>query len=318
VSCAAFRERRDRGAAADAHGDTCPSCREWLERQRRAQAALARLAGTLDGAGAPPRVEEELRRAFRERFEPAAALAPVAAPAPAAVWTFRPQRLTWAIAAVAACLVVAIAVVLVRKGPAGATRSVANARPAPTTGVVAPSEAAGALATLGAKPASRPEAAASSAAAAPRVPPSRSKRRPPSATPAALAATEDAAPPPGAVTPVEPARVAASAPVGPLRAATASVADTAGPAREADASVSASATAATPDSPDTRAFYPLRPEPDPSLVDSGQVVRVQLRDDVLRAAGLSPEPGSGERVEAEVLVGPDGIARGIRLARPRR
>jgi hypothetical protein len=74
------------------------------------------------------------------------------------------------------------------------------------------------------------------------------------------------------------------------------------------------------DAPDTRAFYPLRPEPDPSLVDSGQVVRVQLRGDVLRAAGLSlsPAPGSGDRIEAEVLVGPDGIARGIRLARPRR
>lgn len=293
MSCAAFRERRDRGGAADAHGDTCPSCREWLGRQRRAQAALARLAGTLDGAGAPPRVEEELRRAFREKFEPGAALAPVAAPAPAAVWTLRPQRLPWAIAVVAACLVVAIAVVLVRKGPAGATRSVANARPAPTTGVVAPSDAAGAHATLGAKPVSRPEAAAPAAA-------------------------EDATPPPGAVTPVEPARAAAFAPVDPLRAATVSIADTAGPAREADASVSASATAATPDSPDTRAFYPLRPEPDPSLVDSGQVVRVQLRDDVLRAAGLSPEQGSGERVEAEVLVGPDGVARGIRLARPRR
>jgi hypothetical protein len=184
--------------------------------------------------------------------------------------------------------VVAIAFVLVRKGPAGATRSVADARPAPATRLVAPNEAAGALATPGAKPASRAEAAA-----APRVPPSRPKRRPPSAT---LAAT--------------------FSPADELRAATSSIADSAGPAREADAS--ASATTAAADAPDTRAFYPLRPEPDASLVDSGQVVRVQLRGDVLRAAGLSPAPGSGERIEAEVLVGPDGIARGIRLARPRR
>lgn len=285
MSCAAFRERHDRGGAADAHGHTCPSCRGWLGRQRRAQAALARLAGTLDGAGAPPRVEAALRRAFRERFEPApAAEVAVFAAAP------RPRRLPWAVAAVAACLVVAIALVLVRKGPAGATRSVADARPAPATRVVAPNEAAGALAALGAKPASRAEAVA-----APRVPPSRPKRRP-SAPPAPLAAT--------------------FSPADELRAATSSIADSAGPAREADAS--ASATTAAADAPDTRAFYPLRPEPDPSLVDSGQVVRVQLRGDVLRAAGLSPAPGSGERIEAEVLVGPDGIARGIRLARPRR
>lgn len=282
MSCAAFRERPLRDGAADAHGHTCPSCRGWLGRQRRAQAALARLAGTLDGTGAPPRVESALRRAFRERFEPApAAEVAVFAPAP------RPRRLSWAVAAVTACLVVAIALVIVRKGPAGVTRSVADARPAPATRV-APNEATGDLATLGAKPAPRAEAAA-----APRVPPSRPKRRPPSAPTAAT-----------------------FAPAEELRAATSRVADSAGPAREADAS--ASATPAAADTPDTRAFYPLRAEPDASLVDSGQVIRVQLRGDALRAAGLSPAPGSGERIEAEVLVGPDGIARGIRLARPRR
>ena len=285
MSCAAFRERLDRGGAADPHGHTCPSCRGWLGRQRRAQVALARLAGTFDGEGAPPRVEAALRRSFRERFE----RAPVAEVAVFAA-ARRPRRLSWAVAAAAACLVVAIALVLVRKGPASATRSVADARPAPATRVVAPKEAAGALATLGAKPASRAEAAA-----APRVPPSRPKRRPSSVPSAPPAAT--------------------FSPADELRAATSSIADSAGPAREADASASAT-TAAEP--PDTRAFYPLRPETDASLVDSGQVVRVQLRGDALRAAGLSLAPGSGERIEAEVLVGPDGIARGIRLARPRR
>jgi hypothetical protein len=281
VSCAAFRERLDRGGAADAHGHICSSCSAWLGRQRRAQAALARLAGTLDGAGAPPRVEAALRRAFRERFEPAPA-------DEVAVFATAPRPFPWAVAAVAACLVVAIALVLVRKGPAGATRAVADARPALATRAVAPKDAAGAPATLGAKPASRAEAAA-----APRVPPLRPK--PPSAPPAPLAATFPPADEP--------------------RAATSPIADSAGPAREADASASATPAAAAPD---TRAFYPLRPEPDASLVDSGQVIRVQLRGDVLRAAGLSPAPGSGERIEAEVLVGPDGIARGIRLARPRR
>jgi hypothetical protein len=73
-----------------------------------------------------------------------------------------------------------------------------------------------------------------------------------------------------------------------------------------------------PEEADPRAFYPLVAEPDPSLVDSGQVVRVQLRGDAIRAAGLPTVPGLGERVEAEVLFGPDGVARGIRMARPRR
>jgi hypothetical protein len=285
VSCAAFRERPDRGGAADAHAHTCPSCRGWLGRQRRAQVALARLAGTFEGEGAPPRVEAALRRAFRERFEPAAAEVAVFGAVP------RLRRLSWAFASVTACLVVAIALVLVRKGPAGATRPVAFARPAPATRVAAANEAPRALATLGARRALRAEAAS-----APRVPPSRPKRRAPSAPPE----------PPGAT----------FSPADELRAATSSIADSAGPGREADASASASTAAAGPG--DTRAFYPLRPEADASRVDSGQVVRVQLRGDVLRAAGLSPALGSGERIEAEVLVGPDGIARGIRLARPSR
>jgi hypothetical protein len=67
-----------------------------------------------------------------------------------------------------------------------------------------------------------------------------------------------------------------------------------------------------------QSFYPLLPDREPSAIESGQIVRVQLRPDVLSAAGLaSRAPGSGP-VEAEVLMGPDGVALGIRLARPKR
>lgn len=69
---------------------------------------------------------------------------------------------------------------------------------------------------------------------------------------------------------------------------------------------------------DAREFYSLLGEPDPSVVDSGQIVRVQLRGDALGATGLTGPTDVWGRVEAEVLVGPDGVARGIRIARPRR
>ncbi len=69
---------------------------------------------------------------------------------------------------------------------------------------------------------------------------------------------------------------------------------------------------------DDHAFYPLVADPESGPLESGQIVRVQLRSDVLDAAGLAPRGVGSELVEAEVLVGPDGVARGIRLARPRR
>lgn len=67
-----------------------------------------------------------------------------------------------------------------------------------------------------------------------------------------------------------------------------------------------------------QSFYPLVPGRETSAIESGQIVRVQLRPDVLSAAGLpSRTPGSAP-VEAEVLMGPDGVAVGIRLPRPKR
>ena len=64
------------------------------------------------------------------------------------------------------------------------------------------------------------------------------------------------------------------------------------------------------------AFYALVPGPDVSL-ESGQIVRVKLRPEALRAAGLASPMAGREPVEADVLVGPDGVARGIRIVRPR-
>ena len=72
-----------------------------------------------------------------------------------------------------------------------------------------------------------------------------------------------------------------------------------------------------PGADDPSGFYPLQPDAPRATLESGQIVRVQLRPDVLESAGLprSAVPAQGP-VEAEVLVGPDGVARGIRLAKP--
>jgi hypothetical protein len=86
------------------------------------------------------------------------------------------------------------------------------------------------------------------------------------------------------------------------------------PARLAEAPASVPGATA-----DADGFYPLLPDAPRATLESGQIVRVQLRPDVLDAAGLPRRevPAQGP-VEAEVLVGPDGVARGIRLARPGR
>jgi hypothetical protein len=67
-----------------------------------------------------------------------------------------------------------------------------------------------------------------------------------------------------------------------------------------------------------QSFYPLVPGRETSAIESGQIVRVQLRPDVLSAAGLPSRTLGSSPVEAEVLMGPDGVAVGIRLPRPKR
>ena len=288
VSCATFRERCDRDGAADAHGDACPSCRGWLERQRRAQAALARLAGTLDGAGAPPRVEAGAAPRFPGEVRAGGGRAGALRPrrrgrgacvgdrrgggVPGGGDRGRPRS----------------------QGPAGATRSVADARPAPATRVVAPSEA-----PVLSRPSARnprrgpkrpPRAAAAEAASRAR-------------TSATLAASERIGD--GTSSPVEPAAVADLAQRAPRRAH-------AWPRRRAG----------DRRRPGRSGHARLLPAP-----AGARPVARRLRAGRSRAAARGrdagrrparPGPGSGERVEAEVLVGPDGVARGIRLARPRR
>jgi hypothetical protein len=71
-------------------------------------------------------------------------------------------------------------------------------------------------------------------------------------------------------------------------------------------------------SADDRRFRPLLPSQAPVHPEDGQIVRVQLRVDVLDAAGVAHGDSAAGPLEAEVLVGRDGVARGVRLARPRR
>jgi hypothetical protein len=76
--------------------------------------------------------------------------------------------------------------------------------------------------------------------------------------------------------------------------------------------------ASSPRAAREQSFYPLLPDREPSALESGQIVRVQVRPEVLSAAGLSSRTSGTAPVEAEVLMGPDGVALGIRLPRPKR
>lgn len=276
MSCATFRERWDDTGAADAHADACVSCRGWVARQRRARAALSQFAQTLDASSVPPRIEQDLRRAFREAH--ALRARPVVA-------VFVPGRWAWALLGAAACAAIATALVRVPARSPRAAFVVADARRseprpvAPLPGVV-------------------------------RSP----WPRPPQARPAVVEGPDG-----GIRQHLVVASSESSAPgTSRSRHAVSATLAQASDKSEVVASSAAPVTGVEPEEAEPRAFYPLVAEPVPSLVDSGQVVRVQLREDAIRAAGLPTGPGLGERVEAEVLFGPDGVARGIRIARPRR
>ena len=63
-------------------------------------------------------------------------------------------------------------------------------------------------------------------------------------------------------------------------------------------------------------FMPLQPVANPASMEVVQVVRIQLARKAARDAGFSIEEGlDGDTIEAEVLVGSDGVARSIYLIR---
>lgn len=279
MSCSAFRAGWRCGGSAP-HERSCPACAEWAAGQRQVSSSLARLAAFLDEQE-PGDHERALRAAFRSRL-------PAAPPA-------REWRWAWAAAAGLAAIALALGVVV--RGPAGAApvRVAAAVPPAPAKAQpAAPARpAAGAARTPPARPATRP-----SPQRARLVEPARSVPVPPAAAAeiaaAALAAAE-------AVLEVQSTADVgrSSAEPGP------------GPA-PSDASQARSAFV------DDRSFRPLLPSQAPVHAADGQIVRVQLRVDVLDAAGMAHGDPAAGSVEAEVLVGRDGVARGVRLARPRR
>jgi hypothetical protein len=60
--------------------------------------------------------------------------------------------------------------------------------------------------------------------------------------------------------------------------------------------------------------FALRPGESPEDLESGQVIRVRLSSAALRAMGVAVDSG-GADVEADVLMGYDGVARAVRVAR---
>jgi hypothetical protein len=152
-----------------------------------------------------------------------------------------------------------------------------------------------------------PAPAPSPTAAAPRT---RRPARPASPRPSRAEAVREVQPPSLEVS--APAAVAATAaPELPLNGPPDE------PGRGVPARFAESSAGAAPEA-DERGFYPVGPGLDASSLESGQILRVRLRPDVLDKAGLPPRGAAHGPVEAEVLVGPDGVARGIRLASPRR
>jgi hypothetical protein len=197
----------------------------------------------------------------------------------------RAAELRFVLVAAAACLVAAVGFALRRTAPSASARA--------TTSTLAPASAPVQVATASAPPAT---AAAPSLTGSVGAGPARPSS--PSARATAVVPTSTAA------VPDDPA---ASPPLSSFDQAV-----QLHPARPAEAPVSVPA---APD--DADGFYPLLPDAPRATLESGQIVRVQLRPDVLDAAGLPRRamPAQGP-VEAEVLVGPDGVARGIRLAKP--
>jgi hypothetical protein len=283
-SCAAFRRGWEIGGSEE-HAAACAACADWVAGQRRAMSALAHLAGDLDSSVIPGEHEAALRRAFRQAREPAAG---------SHAW-----RWAWGLVTASACALLIVVVLFRPAVREQAAPRVATARPK------AP------LPVAEARAADTPGLAAPSSAARVRRVERRDVRdatTPPEPTPQPKDLTSPAA----ATSPVELAAV----PVLPLPAASAAEPDETGPAI-AEAPVVAGAPTQRA-SVDDQGFSPL-PGSETTDMDSGQIVRVQLRADVLDAAGLPPRPGTNKGpVEAEVLVGPDGVARGIRVARPRR
>jgi hypothetical protein len=197
----------------------------------------------------------------------------------------RQRTRAFVLVAAAACLVAAVGFALRRTAPSASARA--------TTSTLAPASAPVQVATASAPPAT---AAAPSLTGSVGAGPARPSS--PSARATAVVPTSTAA------VPDDPA---ASPPLSSFDQAV-----QLHPARPAEAPVSVPA---APD--DADGFYPLLPDAPRATLESGQIVRVQLRPDVLDAAGLPRRamPAQGP-VEAEVLVGPDGVARGIRLAKP--
>ena len=191
-----------------------------------------------------------------------------------------PQWYDWRLAVASAACLIAGAVGFALRAPAPTARATARS----TTGSSAPAPAHVKAATPLPGPAPQTGTAARAGEARRHQP--RRAPAPPASTTVQEAPATAFLPPASESTPLVPAQLAESPLLGP----------------NAD---------------DPNGFYPLQPDAPRATLDSGQIVRVQLRPDVLESAGLPRRavPAQGP-VEAEVLVGPDGVARGIRLAKP--
>ena len=68
--------------------------------------------------------------------------------------------------------------------------------------------------------------------------------------------------------------------------------------------------------PPTLEFYPVSYTGDPNEIAGGRVVRVELSRQALFAMGANiPLENGVENVKADLLIGPDGVTRAVRLAR---
>jgi hypothetical protein len=273
------------GAEAQRHAAKCPRCAARLEAERLTTAALGALAAHDADASAPPRVESALLAAFRaQAVEPQFATEPATgAHAPRSRWSGlnRPRFALTALAFAAAVVLLVVAALRFKFMPAVDTKQTAgvqqNARP---EAHASPTQ------TASASPAPRREDQVQQKSA-PHKRLSVAGQRP-------YADTLQARRKQLIARGVREARPRALGTVGEMLVVA--------PREEAES---------------VTEFVPLVASGTPPLA-SGQLVRVKLPRSALNALGLPLDLArAGESVQADVLVGDDGLARAIRLVRQR-
>lgn len=271
-------------ANARRHVAGCPRCAARLEAEQQTSAALNMLAAHDVNVSAPPRVEAALLAAFRARAESIESATERAVPArarrPAWLWSSRPRFALTALAVAAALVLLLVAALRFRLTPGRTTQTATVQQSArPETSAPPAQTSSPSPAPLRNEQAQHVNAPDRRQALARR--PAHNERTHTGRAQSAARSRRD----------VRPATLET---VGEMLVV-----------------------APREDAESVTDFVPLVANGAPPLA-SGQLVRVKLSRSALNALGLPLNLSrAGEAVQADVLLGDDGLARAIRLVRQR-